>query len=122
MEAIGTLAGGIAHNFNNLLMGIQGNVSLLLRELEAESPHSKRLGTVEALVAGGSKLTAQLLGYARSGRVDVRTIDVRVAFDPAVVRSLGGTGGQLYIDSGFQLFQGFTPVLLPGENIAQGAG
>ena len=76
MEAIGTLAGGIAHNFNNLLMGIQGNVSLLLRELEAESPHSKRLDTVEALVAGGSKLTAQLLGYARSGRVDVRTIDL----------------------------------------------
>ncbi len=33
MEAIGTLAGGIAHNFNNLLMGIQGNVSLLLQEL-----------------------------------------------------------------------------------------
>jgi PAS domain S-box-containing protein len=76
MEAIGTLAGGIAHNFNNLLMGIQGNVSLLLRELESESPHSKRLDTVEALVAGGSKLTAQLLGYARSGRVDVRTIDL----------------------------------------------
>ncbi|MEX1311174.1 MAG: PAS domain S-box protein, partial [Candidatus Sulfomarinibacteraceae bacterium] len=76
MEAIGTLAGGIAHNFNNLLMGIQGNVSLLLRELNAESPHSRRLETVEALVAGGSKLTAQLLGYARSGRVDVRTIDL----------------------------------------------
>jgi len=29
MEAIGTLAGGIAHNFNNLLMGIQGNTSLM---------------------------------------------------------------------------------------------
>jgi PAS domain S-box-containing protein len=76
MEAIGTLAGGIAHNFNNLLMGIQGNVSLLLRELDTESPHSRRLETVEALVTGGSKLTAQLLGYARSGRVDVRTIDL----------------------------------------------
>ena len=76
MEAIGTLAGGIAHNFNNLLMGIQGNVSLLIRELSTESPQAARLQTVEALVDGGSKLTAQLLGYARSGRVDVRTIDL----------------------------------------------
>jgi len=76
MEAIGTLAGGIAHNFNNLLMGIQGNVSLLVRELSTDSPHAARLETIEALVEGGSKLTAQLLGYARSGRVDVRTIDL----------------------------------------------
>jgi PAS domain S-box-containing protein len=76
MEAIGTLAGGIAHNFNNLLMGIQGNVSLLARELDTGSPLTARLQTVEALVEGGSKLTAQLLGYARSGRVDVRVIDL----------------------------------------------
>jgi PAS domain S-box-containing protein len=76
MEAIGTLAGGIAHNFNNLLMGIQGNVSLLAHGLGAGDPHAKRLKTIEALVEGGSKLTAQLLGYARSGRVDVQVIDL----------------------------------------------
>ena len=76
MEAIGTLAGGIAHNFNNLLMGIQGNISLLMREHSPDSPHVKRLTTIEALVDGGSKLTSQLLGYARSGRVDVRVVDL----------------------------------------------
>lgn len=76
MEAIGTLAGGIAHNFNNLLMGIQGNISLLIREHSSDSPHAKRLATIEGLVDGGSKLTSQLLGYARSGRVDVRVVDL----------------------------------------------
>jgi PAS domain S-box-containing protein len=76
MEAIGTLAGGIAHNFNNLLMGIQGNISLLMREHSPDSPHVKRLATIEALVDGGSSLTSQLLGYARSGRVDVRVVDL----------------------------------------------
>ncbi len=76
MEAIGTLAGGIAHNFNNLLMGIQGNISLLIREHSPDSPPAKRLSTIEALVDGGSKLTSQLLGYARSGRVDVRIVDL----------------------------------------------
>lgn len=44
----------------------------------------------------------------------VRTIDVRVAFDPAIVRSMGGTGGALFTDSGFQLFQGFEDSA-PGE-------
>jgi len=76
MEAIGTLAGGIAHNFNNLLMGIQGNISLLMQEHDAGRPQTDRLETIEALVDGGSKLTSQLLGYARSGRVDVRIIDI----------------------------------------------
>ncbi|MBW1942787.1 MAG: PAS domain S-box protein [Deltaproteobacteria bacterium] len=59
MEAIGTLAGGIAHNFNNLLMGIQGNASL-----------------VQNLVRSGSKLTNQLLGYAMGGRYEVKPIDL----------------------------------------------
>jgi len=76
MEAIGTLAGGIAHNFNNLLMGIQGNVSLLLQELPEDHPHNRRLRTMETLVDGGSKLTSQLLGYARAGRVEVRVVDL----------------------------------------------
>ena len=46
--------------------------------------------------------------------ITVRTIDVRVAFDPTIVRSMGGTGGALFTDSGFQLFQGFEESA-PGE-------
>ena len=76
MEAIGTLAGGIAHNFNNILMGILGNISLLMRDHSPGGPHAKRLTTIETLVNGGSKLTSQLLGYARSGRVDVSVVDL----------------------------------------------
>jgi len=36
MEALGTLAGGIAPDFNNLLMGIQGRTSLMLMDVEAD--------------------------------------------------------------------------------------
>ena len=68
MEAIGTLAGGIAHNFNNLLMGIQGNVSLMLMDLDKNHPFYPRLNSMEKLVQNGSKLTGQLLGYAQEGR------------------------------------------------------
>ena len=41
MEALGILAGGIAHNFNNLLMGINGNTALALGGLDEPSPIQK---------------------------------------------------------------------------------
>jgi signal transduction histidine kinase len=76
MEAIGTLAGGIAHDFNNLLMAIQGNASLMLFDLDRNHEHFERLRNIEKLVESGSRLTSQLLGYARKGRYEVRAIDL----------------------------------------------
>jgi two-component system cell cycle sensor histidine kinase/response regulator CckA len=78
MEAIGTLAGGIAHDFNNLLMAIQGNASLMLFDLDQKHEHFDRLRNIEKLVDSGSRLTAQLLGYARKGRYEVRPIDLNL--------------------------------------------
>jgi len=72
MEAIGTLAGGIAHDFNNLLMVIQGNVSLMLLDVNPAHSHYEMLRTIEKQVQSGSKLTSQLLGYARKGRYELR--------------------------------------------------
>jgi len=76
MEAVGTLAGGIAHDFNNLLMVIQGNISLMLFDLDPKHPFYERLKSIEKQVQSGSRLTAQLLGYARKGRYEVRPIDL----------------------------------------------
>ena len=76
MESVGTLAGGIAHNFNNLLMAIQGNVSLMLRMVDNEHPTYARLGNIEKLVQSGSKLTRQLLGYAREGGYQIKSINL----------------------------------------------
>lgn len=76
MEALGTLAGGIAHNFNNLLMGIMGNTSLLLLDTESESPKYAKLKKIERLIDSGSLLTKQLLGYAREGRYEIEPIDM----------------------------------------------
>ena len=76
MEAIGTLAGGIAHDFNNLLMGIQGRASLLLMDLEENTPVYEQLKGIEDLVRSASTLTAQMLGFARGGKYEVQTTDL----------------------------------------------
>jgi len=76
MEAIGTLAGGIAHDFNNLLMVIQGNISLMLFDLDLTHPYYERLKGMEKQVQSGSRLTGQLLGYARKGRYEVRPLEL----------------------------------------------
>ncbi len=76
MEAIGTLAGGIAHDFNNLLMVIQGNTSLMLLNIDPSHPHSEMLLSIEKQVQSGSKLTSQLLGYARKGKYEVKVIQL----------------------------------------------
>ena len=76
MEALGTLAGGIAHNFNNLLTGIMGCSSLVLLETDPSHPNCEHLKNIEKLVESGAKLTRQLLGYAREGRYEVRPISL----------------------------------------------
>jgi len=76
MEAIGTLAGGIAHDFNNLLMGIQGNISLMMMSAPDGHTDQKRLDKIEGLIDRGSKLTAQLLGYAQEGKYEIRPINL----------------------------------------------
>ncbi|MBW1717007.1 MAG: PAS domain S-box protein [Deltaproteobacteria bacterium] len=76
MEALGTLAGGIAHNFNNLLMGIMGNASLILSDTDSAHPNYEKLKNIEKLVDSGSKLTQQLLGYAREGRYEITPLSL----------------------------------------------
>ncbi len=76
MEAVGTLAGAIAHNFNNLLMAIQGNVSLLLLDTEEGDPRLEEFRKIQEHVENGSQLTSQLLGYARKGKYRIRGLDL----------------------------------------------
>ncbi|MDY6949948.1 MAG: response regulator [Thermodesulfobacteriota bacterium] len=76
LEAIGTLAGGIAHNFNNLLMGIQGSTTLIMEDIEPSHPHHEILKVVEKLIQNGSRLTRQLLGCAREGLYEIKPLSL----------------------------------------------
>ncbi len=66
MEAIGQLTGGVAHDFNNLLTAILGNLELLDRHEDAQSPAIQRLiANARRAVERGAGLTKRLLAFSR---------------------------------------------------------
>ncbi|MDQ5988230.1 MAG: Sensor kinase CckA [Syntrophus sp. SKADARSKE-3] len=68
MEAIGTLASGIVHDFNNLLTGIQAHASLIKTRLYPGHILKNDAVAIEAYVANGAALTRQLLEFANGGK------------------------------------------------------
>jgi PAS domain S-box-containing protein len=76
MEAIGTLGGGVAHDFNNVLMGIQGHTSLMLLRIDSDHPHFRHLKGIEDSIDAGASLTKQLLGFGSGGKYDVKSTDL----------------------------------------------
>ncbi|MFZ1986075.1 MAG: CHASE sensor domain-containing protein, partial [Desulfatitalea sp.] len=72
MEAIGTLAGGVAHDLNNILGGLVGYPELLLMGLPADSPMKKPLMSVKASGERAAAIVQDMLTLARRG-VDLRS-------------------------------------------------
>lgn len=70
LEALGILAGGIAHEFNNLLMAMLGNLSLIKFKIDDSYPFRRHLSKIEESIQQAAGLTDQLLGYARKGRYE----------------------------------------------------
>lgn len=65
MEAIGQLTGGVAHDFNNVLHVISGNLQLLAMSLPDDSAAQRRIETAKFATERGAKLSSQLLSFAR---------------------------------------------------------
>lgn len=76
MEAVGRLAGGVAHDFNNVLTAISGFSELLLEELPpGDGPHEEVL-QIKAATARATTLTRQLLAFSRKQILRPRVLDV----------------------------------------------
>ena len=65
LEAIGRLAGGVAHDFNNILMSIMGSADLMLMDLKPEEPAHGEANEIKQSVQRGAGLTRQLLAFSR---------------------------------------------------------
>lgn len=74
MEAIATLAGGIAHQFNNLLSAISGNIELLKLDAPDTRTLEKYYAPMENSIQRMAQLTGQLLAYARGGKYHVNRL------------------------------------------------
>lgn len=66
LETLGMLAGGVAHDFNNVLAGILGHVSYLKTVLPGRGDHVESLTAIEDGAKKATALTKQILGYAKS--------------------------------------------------------
>ena len=87
MEAVGRLAGGVAHDFNNMLGVILGHVDLLLDDVGPEQPFHAFLLEIKKAGQRSAELTRQLLAFARKQTVSPRVIDLnedRFGHDPDV--------------------------------------
>ncbi|MGE3244471.1 MAG: PAS domain S-box protein [Pirellulales bacterium] len=109
IESIGLLAGGVAHDFNNMLTVINGCCDLAMNELSDESPTMPLLREVRSAGERAANLTRQLLALSRRQHVSLQTLDLNqiVTEMEQMLRRLLGETIALEID----LAPGLWPVL-----------
>ncbi len=76
MESIGRLAGGVAHDFNNMLGVIMGRAELALLKMDPSHPLYDELEEIRKVVEHSAELTRQLLTFARKQAVAPRVLDL----------------------------------------------
>jgi len=76
MEAVGQLTGGLAHDFNNLLQAIHGNLGLIQRLPENVDKVRQWALSASRTVERGAKLTAQLLAFSRTQKIELSVLTV----------------------------------------------
>jgi two-component system, cell cycle sensor histidine kinase and response regulator CckA len=92
MEAVGRLAGGVAHDFNNVLSVILSYADFILADLKPSDPLQADVGEISKAATRAAGLTRQLLTFSRQQVVEPRVIDlheVLTGMDKMLQRILG---------------------------------
>ena len=76
MESVGRLAGGVAHDFNNMLNVILGYTELALQKMNKDDPLYDDLTEILSAARRSADITGQLLAFARRQTIAPRTIDL----------------------------------------------
>ena len=76
MEAVGRLAGGVAHDFNNILTAIGGYTDLLLADLAPDDPRREDVDEIHRAADRAAALTQQLLAFSRRQVLQPKVIDL----------------------------------------------
>jgi signal transduction histidine kinase len=102
MEAVGRLAGGIAHDLNNMLLAILGNAEFLARSLDSGDARRADLEQIKAAANRSASLTAQLLAFARRDLVQPQHLDLNklIAGNERMLQPLLGENIELHVSLG----------------------
>ena len=76
MDSIGMLAGGLAHDFNNVISAIIGHIELLGEHDNLDADARNRLTIIESSARRASKMISRLLKFARKGAIDIQPVDL----------------------------------------------
>jgi signal transduction histidine kinase/CheY-like chemotaxis protein/HAMP domain-containing protein len=91
LESIGVLAGGLAHDFNNILTAVIGNVALAKNEVRPDTPVFAKMGEIERAAFRARNLTQQLLTFSKGGAPVKKTLLLSQIFYESIMFALGGT-------------------------------
>jgi len=103
LESIGTLAGGIAHNFNNALTGVMGYISLAAKHLDNPGKAADMLRNAERGSKRAAAMARQLLTFARGGAPIKKPLRIAGIIDASVSIALNGTSVRSIIEIPEQL-------------------
>ena len=81
MEALGTLAGGVAHDFNNILAAILGNAQLARQDLTPADPARECLHEISTAARRGRELVRQILAFSRQQPMERQPVDVSLVIN-----------------------------------------
>ena len=84
MEALGTLAGGVAHDFNNIVAAIIGNVELALDDVPADSPARTSLTEIRKASRRARDLVQQILAFSRRQLLERQVIELAPVVEESV--------------------------------------
>jgi PAS domain S-box-containing protein len=84
IEAMATLAGGLAHQFNNLMVVVLGNAQLLAEEVADRPQAREMLGEIADAASRVGVLTGQMTAFARGGKFESRNVDLNMVIEQVV--------------------------------------
>jgi len=115
LESVGLLAGGIAHDYNNILTGIIGNISLARMSANSTEKLMSRLDAVERSALQAKDLTQQLLMFARGGSLIKKPLQISNLIKESTQFGLHGAN----VNSEFSLPADLWPVEVDEAQIRQ---